>query len=533
MKHRFAALLNAAPVLLAALLLALCPCALAQGATYVFSYEGFRYTQGDAETVLTQTNLAQHEELIESLGTTKEAILASYIASGIVMEVLPDGGGQIAVSVADAGAFADVDDMDALSAEQLAAFAAQFADSGLYESCEIADTDPLCVRLTSSAMYGSMPVYTLRYATLHLGRLYMLTQTVVGRAPEAEDDEQLIRVLSSIELLSMRNDPTPEPTSAPTPAPTATPVPTPGIAEILSQAGDLTVEGVPAFTNASEIAITGKAAPSTEVRASVGDRSLGRVKSAEDGSYALNVTLPDPGDLTLTVTAGEDEQSLAVHYELPYAKLTITEPLETTFTGNYVMVRGETEPDATVYVTGKGNNVNVHANRNGAFSVRIFINDPETLTFTLRTKLRGYQETTLDLTLTRELTEKESIALFRQQMVDVPYATLAGDPAAYQDRKFIFRGRIVEFADYDGKPCALILVNNVSTGVWRDPLWVVLTGEERLAGDDGEMELAIDDIITFYLEGEGTTLRTGGEYTQDGEATDAPVTRALYITSNR
>ena len=172
-------------VLLAGLMLLAAQAACAQNATYVFPYEGFRYTQKDNETVLTQTNLHEHEALIAQLGTTKEAILASYMASGIVMEVIPEGGGQIAVGVADAGEFGDVKDMAELDEARLAAFAAQFEESGLYESCALTETNPVCVRLTSSAMYASMPVYSLRYATLHLGRLYMITQTIVGRAPEA------------------------------------------------------------------------------------------------------------------------------------------------------------------------------------------------------------------------------------------------------------------------------------------------------------------------------------------------------------
>ena len=100
-------------------------CAAAQEATYVFPYEGFRYTQREGETVLTQTNLHEHEALISALGTTKEAILASYMASGIVMEVIPQGGGQIAVSVTDAGEFADVQWMEKITDERLAALVSE------------------------------------------------------------------------------------------------------------------------------------------------------------------------------------------------------------------------------------------------------------------------------------------------------------------------------------------------------------------------------------------------------------------------
>ena len=61
-------------MLLCAGLLALGAGALAQTATYVFPYEGFRYTQREDETVLTQTNLGEHEALLKSLGTSSEAV---------------------------------------------------------------------------------------------------------------------------------------------------------------------------------------------------------------------------------------------------------------------------------------------------------------------------------------------------------------------------------------------------------------------------------------------------------------------------
>ena len=51
MKHCAAALLVAALLLLSGLT------AMAQEATYVFPYEGFRYTHKENEIVLTQTNL--------------------------------------------------------------------------------------------------------------------------------------------------------------------------------------------------------------------------------------------------------------------------------------------------------------------------------------------------------------------------------------------------------------------------------------------------------------------------------------------
>jgi len=511
---------RAMALLLGAMLL-LCAGAQAEGATYVFPYEGFRYTQKENETVLTQTNLDEHEDLIAALGTTKEAILASYMASGIVMEVIPDDGGQIAVSVADAGAFADVKRMEKIGDEQLAAFRALFEESGLYESVALTDTTPVCVRLTSSAMYASMPVYSLRYATLHLGRLYMITQTIVGRVPEDADDARMADVLSGMKLLSTASDPTPVPTPAPTATPEPTPVPTPGVAEVLAGEGNMQVSGVPSYTNDPVITISGVTDPSAEVRVTVDERTLGRATAKRDGSFTLKVTLPQEGEQTLAVMTDMAEAMLSMTYEMPMAKFIITAPEDSVFSGDHVMVRGETEPNATVYISGKGMNTNVKANKNGDFSIRVFIENEATETFELRTKIKGYQENHTAITLTRKFTLREGIANFRKKMQSVAYDDLAKSPEKFAGKPFSYRGKVMDFTDYDGRACALVCVDNPTAGKWYDPVWVVLGGEE---------ELAAGDIATFYLTGEGLTLPAGGEYTIDGNAAEAPVTQAVYIS---
>ena len=511
MKHRYLALLLAAVLLLGI------HSALAQEATYVFPYEGFRYTQKGNEIVFTQTNLDEHSERIAQLGTTKEAILASYMASGIVMEVIPEGGGQIAISVADAGAFADVKRMNELGGERLEAFRLQFEESGLYETCELTQTEPVCVRL----MYASMPVYTLRYAMLHLGRLYMITQTIVGRAPEAGDDTRMADVLSGMKLLSTVSEPTPAPTPVPTPTPEPTPAPTPGVAEIISSTGAITVEGVPAYTNDPQLTLTGVTDPSVQVSVSVGGEHLGKTTSKKDGSFAIRVSLPQEGEQTLAVMTDTAEAMFAVQYEMPSARLIILEPTEQTFTGENAVIRGQTEPNATVYIKGKGINTNVKAGKNGVFSVRIEIEDERTETFELRAKAKDFAETTQSVTLTRVFTEREGIAKFRQKMSSVEYAALNRDPQKHQGVKFSMRGKVMEFTDYDGSPCALVCVDNASVGVWYDPVWVVLTGDENLA---------VGNVATIYMTGEGLTLPAGGQYNADGAETEAPVARAAYVT---
>lgn len=513
--HRLAACLLAALLMTAA-------CAQAAQSTYVFPYEGLRYTQQEGETVLTQTNLHEHEALIASLGTSEDAILASYMAAGIVMEVIPQDGGQIAVSVADAGEFAEAKEMAALSDEQRAAFLAQFEDSGLYETVSLTDTDPVCARMTSSAMYGSMTVYTVRYVTLYLGRLCVLTQTVVGRAPEAADDAKMEQVLSGIRFLNAVTAPTASPTPAPTPTPEPTPVPTPGVAEVIASEGEMTVEGVPAYTNSASITITGRAGASEEVTVRAGEKTLGKTTAKKDGSFTLKVTLAEEGDNTLAVMTDTAEQMLAVRYEKPAAKLVITGPEETTFTGTNTVVKGETEPEATVYVEAPGFKTNVKANKNGAFSVRLY-QDEGDVTYTLRVRAAGFAETTQPITLTRELTEREWIAEFRRTMIEPDYDVLVARHVEFTGKHLIERGPVVEFADYDGQPCALVLTDNPSKGVWTDPIWVIM---------DKDTGIQEGDIVTMYLTCEGLSLPADDEHFRSGVAEhEAPVLRLEYWTT--
>lgn len=516
MKHPALALLLCAAMLPAG--------ALAQQTTYVFPYEGFRYTQNEGETVLTQTNLSEHADLIASLGTTQEAVLAGYMASGTVMEIIPEDGGQIAVSVVSAGAFSEIQSMDEMSDEQLEQLREQFEESGLYDACELTRTSPVCVRLTSSAMVASMPVYTLRYATLHLGQMLMLTQTVVGRECDETDDARMVQVLGGVKLLQSRTEPTPTPTPVPTPTPEPTPVPTPGVAEEEAVKGEMTVEGVPAYTNSRVLTLSGTAQPSRELRVTVDGESVARTTTKKDGTFSVNVSLPREGELTLAVMTDEAERRFTLRYEKPAAALEILEPTELTFTGDNVLIKGVTEPEATVYVTGKGNRTNVKAGRTGVFSVRIFMSDAGTESFTLRASLKEYADTEITLTLTRELTEREQLAAFRQKVIEADYAALVKNPAQYAGKNFIFRGKIAEFTDYDGTPCALVLTDNVSTGVWNDPVWVLL---------QSDMEFKEGDIITFYLIGLEQTIPADGQYTKDGAEVEAPVARAVYATENK
>lgn len=119
-------------------------------------------------------------------------------------------------------------------------------------------------------------------------------------------------------------------------------------------------------------------------------KQIAKTSTKKDGSFSVKVKLPEEGDVEVVVTAGEDTALFTIRYEMPDARLDITEPENTTFTGENVTVRGVTEPNATVYIDGKGTNTNVKAGKNGAFAVRVFMEEAGTETFTLRVKAEGF-----------------------------------------------------------------------------------------------------------------------------------------------
>ena len=125
------------------------------------------------------------------------------------------------------------------------------------------------------------------------------------------------------------------------------------------------------------------------------------------------------------------------------------------------------------------------------------------------------------MTVTRVFTEREGLARFREKLIGVAYNSLTRDPQKFVGKNFSFRGKVMEFADYNGSPCALVCVNNVSVGVWNQPMWIILTGDEAIAEDN---------VATFYMTSEGLTLPAAGEYTEGGQEAEAPVVRAKFVT---
>ncbi|MBQ8094998.1 MAG: hypothetical protein IJ242_15710 [Clostridia bacterium] len=489
--------------------------------TYVFPYEGFRYTQQGEETVLTQTNLESQSSFLESLGTNVDAVLANYLANGIAMEVIMDAG-QIAVSVADNPYYGGTETLNELDINEKNDILQQFESSGLYESSNLVDTKWGTIRVTSSAMYASMPVYSIRYLTMANEKLYTLTMTVIGRQIEAADDEAVLTVLDGMQLFEARKQAEAVATSAP--AVTPKPKPEQKYATLNIVEGSMSIDPVSETIYEETAILNGLTDAGATVTVLCDGQKVGQATANNEGQFTVRVRLPELGENSLVLETENARAELMLIYMLPLAEIKILEPENPAFTGGSVLVRGDTVPNATVYFNGGQINTNVTANRNGQFSIRLTLERAGKVELKVRSHASGYSDETIDLVLERVLTEREQIAAFRQSALVLDYETLVNQPGTYADKGFIFRGRVMDYTDYNGRPCALVCVSNPSTGIWNDPLYIVI---------DTDNSPSIGDIMTFYMTGEGITLPAEGIYTRSGETEEAPVAHAFYITTNR
>lgn len=492
------------------LLLLLCaPLARAEDTpTYVFPYEGFRFTAEAGERVLTQQNLAEHADLLSQLGTTPEVMLSSFVASQTVMEVLPEAGGQFAFSVASAGAFADYQSAARMDEDARAAFLSSFADTGMYRDVAWSQALPEYLTMVSSTLQGDVALYRLTYVTLRHSNLYLMSATVIGREPNEQDARALEALLARVEYLGRLATPEPTATATPVPTPSPTPRPTPGSAPMThSQEGlTLIVSNLPAWTDEEELLVTGTTMAGASVRLLCGEEQIARASADRGGAFKLRATLPEEGELSLTVTAelsgqAPAYQTYSLRFERRAAQIVVNEP-ESVVEQSKFYLRGVTEPNATVYAKGPNLSTNVKSNANGVFSVPVTQEKEGDATYELTVKAKGLRDGAASVTITRRFSERERLAAFRSSLSPTTYAQLAADPEGCKGQKLSFRGRIGAFGDMDGMPCMLLYTRNPSRGEWVDPLWIVC--DEILSFSEG-------DILTVYVTPEGTTAEHEGQ----------------------
>lgn len=135
-------------------------------------------------------------------------------------------------------------------------------------------------------------------------------------------------------------------------------------------------------------------------------------------------------------------------------------------------------------------------------------------TYNVTAQAEGRTASSMDIAIDRQLTPEAQEDAYRKsarQISAYGYTNMVGAPEAYGGKPVTFRGRVGEITDMGGLPCALIFTENPGKGVWRSPIWVLLTDATQLN---------VDDIRTVYGDIRGDAM----PYTDgNGETQQAPV----------
>ena len=99
----------------------------------------------------------------------------------------------------------------------------------------------------------------------------------------------------------------------------------------------------------------------------------------------------------------------------------------------------------------------------------------------------------------RELTGEARLNAYRKSAsaLEGLYEKIVKAPSSYKGQAVTFRGKCAEVRDLNGLPCALVYSANPGTGVWKDPVWVLLSSAEALT---------VDSLYTVYGDVRGDAL---------------------------
>ena len=142
----------------------------------------------------------------------------------------------------------------------------------------------------------------------------------------------------------------------------------------------------------------------------------------------------------------------------------------------------ETLPGAELTLLTAAGSLRGVADETGRHTYNLSTKQTKTYEYTLVAAAEGRAESRMEIALRRELTGEARAAAYRKsaKSLDEIYPKVAKDPAAYRDQAVAFRGRAAEVRDLNGLPCALVYTANPGTGVWKDPVWVLLNSAETI-----------------------------------------------------
>jgi hypothetical protein len=436
--------------------------ALGETASYSFYEKGLRlYLPGDWQ-VLTLSNLNDHEQEIKSLGTTAEALAASFQDTGTLVEAYPAEGGQIRVQIQSLPAEFTAQDAYSMTAEQKENFLLKMAKSGGFLSGAWSEELPEFAIFRGNTSMQSLSVQTIAYATVRYGQVFMVSAEIIGREPTKADEDDLNAAAASMLFLGTQGTPQP----AVTPPPRATlntqPTPTPAPAEVKVQRDmtALTLDYVPSIVKTAKLTVTGVTTPDTPLRYYVNGQGYERFTSDSEGRFTCQIReLTRDGKNLVTIHAigekGYGVVAFTVILAQEKAPLTVS-PMTQGVAGNSAVITGAVLPGSEVQVLYRTKTYDAVVLEDGSFTCVVGLDKLGENTFTVRATLAGYKKGEEKITAVRIKSDLDEQDAFQKKLRSISYDKLTAKPEAYKDSSVKYTGQILSLSGQGGQPLAVI-----------------------------------------------------------------------------
>ena len=436
--------------------------ALGETASYSFPEEGLRLYLPAGWQVLTLSNLKDHDQDIKALGTTEEALISSFQATGTLLEAFPADGGQIRVQMQPLPEGFSAQDAYLMTAEQKDDFLLKMAGAGGFVNGAWSGDLPEFAVFRGNTSIQSLSVQTIAYATVRYGKVFTVSADFIGREPTQADEAALNTAAASILFLGAQITPAPSATPEPRNTMNIQPTPTPAPAEIKVQRDEtkLTLDYVPSTVKTAKMTVTGVTEPNTPLRYYVNGQGYERFTSDSDGRFTCNVReLTKKGKNVVTIYAigekGYGVVAFTVILEQERAPLTVT-PMAQGVAGGSAVITGAVLPGSTVTVLYHAKTYDAAVLEDGSFACEVGLDKLGENNFTVRAILDGYLKGEEKLTVIRIRSELDEQEAFQKKLRRIDYGKLTAKPASYKDSNVRFEGLILSLSGQNGQPLAVI-----------------------------------------------------------------------------
>ena len=458
------------PLLFLLCLLSISP-ALGETAPYSFPEEGLRLYLPGGWQVLTSTNLTDKEQEIKSLGTTIEALAASFSDTGTLLEAFPPEGGQLRVQRKALPEGFSATDTYLMTDGQKEDFLLKMARSGGFAHGSWVQELPDFAIFRGSASMQSLTVATIAYATVRYGQVYTVSADIIGREPAESDEAALYTAAASMLFLGAKQTPPPDVTPAPQSTLHIEPTPTPAPAEVKVQRDEtaLTLDYVPSVVRTAKLTVTGVTEPNTPMRYYVNGDGYERFTADSEGRFTCLVrALPLSGKNVVAIHAigekGYGVVTFAVTLEQEKAPLIVT-PMTEGVADDRAVITGAALPGSSVQVLYRTKTYDAIVSEDGSFSCQVDLPKVGENNFTLRASLTGYLRGEEKLTVLRLKSEADDRAAFQKKLRRIAYDKLLAKPGNYKDSPVRLEGGILFLSGQGGQPLAVILTEGNASPV--------------------------------------------------------------------